>query len=76
MIFAAFERHDLTPAPDASYATVARDLQLSTAQVTNYLHAARKRFREIALEQLRSMTGTDEEFRAEARELFGVEIEP
>jgi DNA-directed RNA polymerase specialized sigma24 family protein len=74
-IFAVFERHDLRPAPDTSYATVARDLQLSTARVTNYLHAARGRFREIALEELRSIVGTDEEYRAEARELFGVEIE-
>jgi hypothetical protein len=42
--------------------------------VTNDLHAARTRFREIALGHLRSLSGTDEEFRQEARQLFGVEV--
>jgi hypothetical protein len=43
--------------------------------VTNYLHAARKRFREIALAHLHGLVGSDEEFRLEARELFGLEVE-
>lgn len=74
-IFRTFERHDLAPTPETTYATVARDLDLTTAQVTNYLHAARRRFREIALAELRAIAGTDEEFRAEARDLFGVDVD-
>jgi len=75
-IFAVFERHDLAPALETSYATVARDLQLTVAQVTNYLHAARKRFREIALTHLHDLVASEEEFRAEARELFGLDVGP
>jgi hypothetical protein len=74
-VFAVFERHDLTPGPETSYATVARDLHLSVAQVTNHLHLARRRFREIALVQLRDLVGSDDEYRTEARELFGVDVD-
>lgn len=75
-LFRVFERHDLAPAPDVSYASVARELNVTVSQVTNHLHAARRRFRELALGHLRSLCGTDEEFRLEARELFGVEVDP
>jgi DNA-directed RNA polymerase specialized sigma24 family protein len=74
IVFQVFERHDLRPSPDLTYTTVAREFDLTTAQVTNYLHAARRRFREQALVNLRALVGTDEEFRDEARELFGLEI--
>jgi DNA-directed RNA polymerase specialized sigma24 family protein len=75
VIFEVFERHDLAPSPDVSYAGVAHDLGLSVSQVTNYLHAARRRFRELALGHLQGLCGTAEEFRLEARELFGVEVD-
>jgi len=74
IVFRVFELHDLQPARDASYATVATALGLSTSQVTNHLHAARRRFRETTLAQLRAITATDEESRREARELFGLEL--
>ena len=74
LVFRVFERHDLRPSPDSSYTTLAREFDLTAAQVTNYLHAARRRFREQALVHLRALVGTDEEFRDEARELFGLEI--
>jgi len=73
-VFDVFARHDLHPSADATYATVAADLRLTTAQVTNYLHAARRRFRELALANLRDVVATDDEYRAEARELFGVDV--
>jgi len=73
-VFDVFARHDLHPSADATYAKVAADLRLTTAQVTNYLHAARRRFRELALANLRDVVATDDEYRAEARELFGVEV--
>ncbi len=74
LVFAVFERHDLNPTSDATYATVAASLDLTASQVTNHLHLARRRFREAALASLRSMSATDAEYRAEARELFGVEV--
>jgi DNA-directed RNA polymerase specialized sigma24 family protein len=74
--FAVFERHDLAPAADTSYATVARDLGISVSQVTNHLHAARRQFRDLALVHLRALSATDDEYRREAREIFGLEIEP
>ena len=74
-VFAAFEQHDLQPGPDTSYRSVAESLGLTTSQVTNYLHAARKRFRELALGHLRALVGTGEEFRQEARDLFGLDVE-
>ena len=73
-VFDVFARHDLHPAADATSATVAAALGLTTAQVTNHLHAARRRFRELALANLRDVVATDDEYRAEARELFGVEV--
>jgi RNA polymerase sigma factor (sigma-70 family) len=72
--FDAFERHDLSDDEGRSYATVAAAMGVPVTTVTNDLHAARTRFREIALGHLRSLSGTDEEFRQEARQLFGVEV--
>lgn len=76
--FTLFERYDLAPAAgdrDVSYAQLARELGLTTTQVTNALAQVRRRFRERALETLRGLCGSDGEFRREARELFGVEVE-
>jgi DNA-directed RNA polymerase specialized sigma24 family protein len=73
-IFRVFERHDLAPHVDSTYATVAAELGLTVSQVTNHLHAARRRFRELALEQLRLISASEDEFKREARELFGVEL--
>jgi RNA polymerase sigma factor (sigma-70 family) len=70
-----FERYDLDPEDDVSYAALAKEFDLTQAQVTNALAQIRRRFREKALETLRTLCGTHEEFRREARELFGVEIE-
>lgn len=74
VVFQVFERHDLKPVAETTYQTVADALGISTTQVTNHLHAARKRFRELALERLRDVCATEAEFRQEARELFGLEL--
>ena len=58
----------------ASYAALAMAFGLTTAEVTNYLAAARRKFREIVLARLRDITATEEEFRSEARALLGVRI--
>ncbi|HEX6975511.1 MAG TPA: hypothetical protein VF147_13995 [Vicinamibacterales bacterium] len=72
---AVFERYDLDPAEGVSYATIAAELGLTTAQVTNYLAQVRRSFRQHALTALEGLTGSREEYRREARELFGVEVE-
>ena len=72
---ALFERYDLDPADGVSYGALAAEFGLTPAQVTNYLAQIRRSFREHALAALRAWSGSDDEFRREARDLFGVEIE-
>ena len=72
---AVFERYDLAGAEDGArptYGDVAAELGLTTTQVTNWLAVTRRDFRAIVLATLRDLTGSDEEFRAEARSLLGV----
>lgn len=69
-----FDRYDLQsqePGPRPSYADLAAAEGLSVTQVTNRLASVRRRFRQIALEELRRTTADEDEFRAEARGLFG-----
>jgi len=72
--FAAFRRYDLE-APERgeklSYADVARELGVPVTQVTNWLHWARARLRQLVLQRLREACPTDEDYRAEARALLG-----
>jgi RNA polymerase sigma factor (sigma-70 family) len=72
--FVLFERYDLAQEEGVSYARLAHELGVTTTQVTNRLARVRRRFREIALDNLRALTGTDEEFQREARDLFGLEV--
>ena len=77
-VFALFERYVLDDlgddaAPRPSYADLAREHGISVTDVTNHLAWARREFRAAALDALREITASDEEFRAEARDLFGVE---
>jgi DNA-directed RNA polymerase specialized sigma24 family protein len=76
IVYRVFERHDVAPTPDTSYASVARELDLTVSQVTNHLHAARRGFRELALANLRALSATEDDYRREARELFGLDVEP
>jgi RNA polymerase sigma factor (sigma-70 family) len=74
--FVLFERYDLEGA-DApvrpSYAELAREMGIPETQVTNHLAWARREFRRLVLEALEEATGSEEEFRAEARQLLGVD---
>jgi hypothetical protein len=72
-VFAMFERYDLAPRDGDSYRALAAELSVSVAQVTTGLALARRRFREHARDALRRLCATDDEFRRDARELFGVE---
>lgn len=74
--FRIFSRADLEPAdgaPRPSYREMADEFRLPVTQVTNHLAWARREFRRHVLERLRELSGSDAEYRAEARELFGVE---
>jgi DNA-directed RNA polymerase specialized sigma24 family protein len=72
--FRLFEIYDLdgNGASNASYAELAKEFEIAPTDVTNYLAFARREFRRIALERLREMTGSEDEFRREARSLLGV----
>jgi len=73
--FTLFERYDLEPGEGVSYAVLAAEFGLTESQVTNHLALVRRTFRAHALNALRGLCGTDEEFRREARELFGMEVQ-
>ncbi|MBL8844120.1 MAG: sigma-70 family RNA polymerase sigma factor [Planctomycetes bacterium] len=56
-----------------SYAEVGRELGWSVTQVTNGLHSVRRQLRERVLARLRELCSDDDEYRAEARALLGVD---
>ena len=70
--FAIFERYCFDP--DPSYEALASELDVSVVILTHRLAYARRHFRRLALELLRDVTATDEEYRLEARALLGVEL--
>ena len=72
--FRLLEFYDIDEAgKELTYEQVGQRFKLKTTDVTNYLAYARREFRRIVLEQLREMTGSEEEFRREARTLLGVD---
>ena len=75
--FLLFERYDLAdaePHERPTYAELAAELGLPVTQVTNFLAAVRREFRRAVLARLRETSGGEEEFRAEARALLGIEV--
>jgi DNA-directed RNA polymerase specialized sigma24 family protein len=75
--FRVFERYDLEPASGAdrpSYRDLGEELGIPVTQVTNHLAWARRAFRRLVLERLRELSGSEAEFREEARSLLGVEV--
>jgi DNA-directed RNA polymerase specialized sigma24 family protein len=74
-----FRRYDLDPAEmgntDArpTYAALASELGIPITQVTNWLAAVRRDFRQIVIDTLRDISASDAEFRAEARALLGID---
>jgi RNA polymerase sigma factor (sigma-70 family) len=71
--FDLFRRYDLEDAGEGkvTYDDLAREFSLTPTLVTNHLAWTRREFRRILLETLRQVTGSDEEFRLEARLLLG-----
>ena len=74
LAFAAFSRYDLDPpANRLTYEQLAGELDITAIQVTNYLASARRQFRELILERLRHVCASEDEYRMEARHLFGAD---
>jgi RNA polymerase sigma factor (sigma-70 family) len=68
-----FEEYDLAGDQTVSYERLAQEYAIPVTDVTNALAWARREFRRIALERLREICGSDEEFQREARVVFGWE---
>ena len=69
--FHLFEAYDLEGNEKSSYEQLSKDYGISLTDVTNALAWARREFRKIALERLRELCGSEEEFHREARAAFG-----
>lgn len=70
-----FERYELAAGDRPTYAALAAELGIAVTDVTNHLHFARRELRRILCDRLRRITASDEEYRSEARELFGVDVD-
>jgi len=72
-LFALFEAYDLSDDRTVSYRALAARFGVPETTVTNQLASVRRQFRRIVLDTLREATASEEEFRAEARALLGVD---
>ena len=73
--FHLFEIYDLDDDRQVSYEGLAKEFGIAVTDVTNALAWARREFRRIALERLREICSTEEEFHREAKAVFGWEVE-
>lgn len=71
LYFEVFKRYDLADENKPSYAEIADHLQLPVTQVTNLLAYARREFRQLLLQNLRTITANEREFREEVQALLG-----
>ena len=71
--FRLFEAYDLEDDDQVSYERLAGEFGIAVTDVTNALAWARREFRKIALERLREICGSEEEFQREAKAAFGWE---
>ena len=69
--FHLFEAYDLEGNEKISYEQLSDEYGIPVTDVTNALAWARREFRKIALERLRELCGSEEEFQREARAAFG-----
>jgi RNA polymerase sigma factor (sigma-70 family) len=72
--FQIFEKYDIDRDPETkiSYDDLSTEFQIPVTTVTNYLAFSRREFRKMVLLKLEEISGNDEEYRADARRLFGV----
>jgi RNA polymerase sigma factor (sigma-70 family) len=69
--FHIFEAYDLEGNEKISYDQLAAEYGIPVTDVTNALAWARREFRRLALDRLRELCGSEEEFQREARAAFG-----
>jgi RNA polymerase sigma factor (sigma-70 family) len=69
--FLLFEAYDLDGNEKISYEQLAQEYGIPLTDVTNALAWARREFRRIALQRLREICGSEEEFQRETRAAFG-----
>jgi len=69
--FHLFEAYDLDGDDNTSYQQLAQRYEIPITDVTNALAWARREFRRIALERLREICGSDDEFQRETKAAFG-----
>ncbi len=77
--FTLFERYDLEPDIDSelgrpTYARMAEEMGVTAVQITNDLFAVRRDFRRLVLDELREATASDAEWKAEARDVLGIDL--
>ena len=69
--FRLFEEYDLAGDQAISYERLAQEFGIPVTDVTNALAWARREFRRMALERLRELCASEDEFQREARVVFG-----
>jgi RNA polymerase sigma factor (sigma-70 family) len=69
--FRLFEAYDLEGNEKSSYEQLSKEYGISVSDVTNALAWARREFRKLAVDRLRELCGSEEEFHREARAAFG-----
>jgi RNA polymerase sigma factor (sigma-70 family) len=69
--FRLFEAYDLEGNEKTSYEQLSKEYGISVSDVTNALAWARREFRKLALDRLRILSGSEEEFHREASAAFG-----
>jgi DNA-directed RNA polymerase specialized sigma24 family protein len=69
--FDLFSEYDIDGDENVSYDLLAQKHAIAVTDVTNALSWARREFRRIAVERLRQICGSDEEFQGESRAVFG-----
>lgn len=74
-MFRLYDLEEDSAVTKLSYAELAARFGVKETDVTNYLAAMRRRFRQLVLEVLRQLTSSEEEYREEARLLLGVNPE-
>jgi RNA polymerase sigma factor (sigma-70 family) len=74
--FNIFEAYDLRDdeLPKITYADLAKQFNLNTTDVNNYLAATRRDFRKVVLSKLREVTATEAEYQQEAKALLGIKL--
>jgi RNA polymerase sigma factor (sigma-70 family) len=75
--FQIFEKYDIErdPGTKISYAELSESFGIPITTVTNYLSFARREFRKTVLLKLEEISGNQEEYRSDARRLFGTTSE-